>query len=156
MDFQWATPIFHFATAHATPTRRSIEDRSVEISIPPTLAPSIPTFRMNLWMTRLTQRNQITPIMCATFTQRLLVVNLFHRNCKSTFKTQLTERMLRSILITYPLPCTTITAFGLLISNEFLIVTVYFLILSILVDTFISKISLPMQPVPEIGSISVA
>ena len=32
----------------------------------------------------------------------------------------------------------------------------YVLILSILVDTFISKISLPMQPVPEIGSISVA
>ena len=32
----------------------------------------------------------------------------------------------------------------------------YGLILSILVDTFISKISLPMQPVPEIGSISGA
>ena len=32
----------------------------------------------------------------------------------------------------------------------------YGVILSILVDTFISKISLPMQPVPEIGSISVA
>ena len=31
-----------------------------------------------------------------------------------------------------------------------------FVILSILVDTFISKISLPMQPVPEIGSISGA
>ena len=31
-----------------------------------------------------------------------------------------------------------------------------YLILSILVDTFISKISLPMQPVPEIGSISGA
>lgn len=30
------------------------------------------------------------------------------------------------------------------------------LILSILVDTFISKISLPMQPGPEIGSISGA
>ena len=30
------------------------------------------------------------------------------------------------------------------------------MILSILVDTFISKISLPMQPVPEIGSISGA
>ena len=29
-------------------------------------------------------------------------------------------------------------------------------ILSILVDTFISKISLPMQPVPEIRSISGA
>lgn len=36
MDFQWATPIFHFATAHTAPTRRSIGDRSVEISIPPT------------------------------------------------------------------------------------------------------------------------
>ena len=32
----------------------------------------------------------------------------------------------------------------------------YEMILSILVDTFISKISLPMQPVPEIGSISGA
>ena len=32
----------------------------------------------------------------------------------------------------------------------------YPLILSILVDTFISKISLPMQPVPEIRSISGA
>lgn len=31
-----------------------------------------------------------------------------------------------------------------------------YVILSILVDTFISKISLPMQPVPEIGSISGA
>ena len=30
------------------------------------------------------------------------------------------------------------------------------LILSILVDTFISKISFPMQPGPEIGSISDA
>lgn len=32
----------------------------------------------------------------------------------------------------------------------------YKLILSILVDTFISKISFPMQPGPEIGSISDA
>ena len=32
----------------------------------------------------------------------------------------------------------------------------YPLILSILVDTFISKISFPMQPGPEIGSISDA
>lgn len=30
------------------------------------------------------------------------------------------------------------------------------MILSILVDTFTSKISLPMQPVPQIGSISVS
>ena len=32
----------------------------------------------------------------------------------------------------------------------------YIMILSILVDTFISKISFPMQPGPEIGSISDA
>ena len=32
----------------------------------------------------------------------------------------------------------------------------YEVILSILVDTFISKISFPMQPGPEIGSISDA
>ena len=32
----------------------------------------------------------------------------------------------------------------------------YEMILSILVDTFISKISFPMQPGPEIGSISDA
>lgn len=32
----------------------------------------------------------------------------------------------------------------------------YLMILSILVDTFISKISFPMQPGPEIGSISDA
>ena len=34
------TPIFHFATAHATPTRRSIGDRSVEILIAPTSSSS--------------------------------------------------------------------------------------------------------------------
>lgn len=33
---------------------------------------------------------------------------------------------------------------------------IYIVILSILVDTFISKISFPMQPGPEIGSISDA
>ena len=35
-------------------------------------------------------------------------------------------------------------------------VGIEWLILSILVDTFISKISFPMQPGPEIGSISDA
>ena len=34
------TPIFHFATAHATPPRRSIGDRSVEILIAPTSSSS--------------------------------------------------------------------------------------------------------------------
>ena len=38
----------------------------------------------------------------------------------------------------------------------FVYVNIVILILSILVDTFISKISFPMQPGPEIGSISDA
>lgn len=37
-----------------------------------------------------------------------------------------------------------------------IVVQHYEMILSILVDTFISKISFPMQPGPEIGSISDA
>ena len=37
-----------------------------------------------------------------------------------------------------------------------LLIATVLLILSILVDTFISKISFPMQPGPEIGSISDA
>ena len=90
------------------------------------LFPSISTLCVNLWMTRLAQRNQITPIMCATFTQRKLVVDLFYRNQKSTLITLLTEWMLCSVLVTDSFPRTSITAFGLLISAEFLIVTVYF------------------------------
>ena len=61
-------------------------------------------------MTRLTQRNQITPIMCAAFTQRKLVVNLLHWNQNSSLVALLTERMLCSILITNPFPCTTISS----------------------------------------------
>lgn len=40
--------------------------------------------------------------------------------------------------------------------RESIPVNIDVLILSILVDTFISKISFPMQPGPEIGSISDA
>ena len=40
MDFQWAAPIFNFATVRATPTRRSIGDKSVEILIAPTSSSS--------------------------------------------------------------------------------------------------------------------
>lgn len=40
--------------------------------------------------------------------------------------------------------------------NTILVLKNYDVILSILVDTFISKISFPMQPGPEIGSISDA
>lgn len=43
-----------------------------------------------------------------------------------------------------------------ILNNCMRIMTLQVMILSILVDTFISKISFPMQPGPEIGSISDA
>ena len=42
------------------------------------------------------------------------------------------------------------------IRKVIIVIALILLILSILVDTFISKISFPMQPGPEIGSISDA
>lgn len=42
------------------------------------------------------------------------------------------------------------------VTEELIKAKTYEAILSILVDTFISKISFPMQPGPEIGSISDA
>ena len=59
-------------------------------------------------VTRLAQRDQVTAIVCTTFTQRQLVMDFFSRHDNSTFKTQLTERMLRSVLVTDSLPCTTV------------------------------------------------
>ena len=79
---------------------------------------------MYLRVTRLTQRDQITPIVRATFTQRLLVVNLLGLHDNSTLKTQFTERMLGCILISDPLPCTAISTFGFLISAVLFIITV--------------------------------
>ncbi len=52
------------------------------------------------------------------------MVYLFSRHDNSTFKTQLTEGMFRSILVTDPLPCTTISLLRRLISAVLLIVTV--------------------------------
>ena len=75
-------------------------------------------------MTRLAQRDQVTAIVRATFTQRQLVVDLFRRHDNPTLKTQLTEGMLRSILVTDPLPCTTVSLLRRLISAVLLIVTV--------------------------------
>lgn len=51
-------------------------------------------------------------------------MDLFSRHDNSTFKTQLTEGMLRSILVTDPLPCTTVSLLRRLISAVLLIVAV--------------------------------
>ena len=54
------------------------------------------------------------------------------------------------IIMVLPIIC------GVIAILEYKMIPDKIMILSILVDTFISKISLPMQPVPEIGSISGA
>lgn len=61
-----------------------------------TLSPSVSPLRVYAWVTRLAQRDQITPVMRAPFTQRLLMMYLFRGNYHSTLEAQLTERMLRS------------------------------------------------------------
>lgn len=76
-------------------------------------------------MTRLAKCNQITAIVCTTFTQRLLMMNLFCRHDDPTGKTQLTERMLCSIFITDPFPCSTVSLLGSFIPSILLIVMIY-------------------------------
>ena len=80
-------------------------------------------------MTRLAQRDQITTIVRATFTQRLLMVYLFSRHDDSTIKTQLTEWMLRSVLVTDPLLCTTVSFLRGFIPAILLIITVDLLLM---------------------------
>ena len=89
-----------------------------------TIMPAISTLRMDLRVTRLAQRNQIAPIMCATFTQRQLVMNLLSRNQYPTGIALLTEGMLRSILVTNSLPCSAISALGILISAVLFVLAV--------------------------------
>ena len=76
----------------------------------PRLPPEVSSLCVYLRVTRLAQRNKITPIVSATFTQRLLVVNLFSLHDNSSLKTQFTEGMFRGVLISDPLPCTAISA----------------------------------------------
>lgn len=86
--------------------------------------PTISPLGMFMGITRFTQRNQITAIMRTTFTQRQFVVDLLRWHDNSTFKTPLTKGMLRSILVTNPLPCTTISPLRRFISGVLLIITV--------------------------------
>ena len=93
------------------------------------MPPVVASLRMNLRVTRLTQRDQIAPIMCATFTQRKLMMNLFRRYDDPAFIAEFTERMLRSILIADPLPGTAISSLCVLIPSILLISTVDFLLM---------------------------
>ena len=86
--------------------------------------PPVSTLCMDLRVTRLAQCDQIAPVMCATFTQRQLMMNLLGRNQYSTGITLLTEGMLRSILVTDPLPGSAIAALGILISAVLFILAV--------------------------------
>ncbi len=90
---------------------------------------------MYLRVTRLAQRGQIAPIVCASFTQRFLMMDLFGLHDDPTFKTQLTEGMLGCILISDPLPCTTISSLRGFVSSVLLIITVDFLLMLLAVSS---------------------
>ena len=57
------------------------------------------------------------------------MVDLFSRHDNSSLKTQLTEGMLRSILVTDPLPCTTVSFLRCFIPAVLLIITVDLLLM---------------------------
>ena len=95
--------------------------------------PPVTTFRMNSRMTRSTQRNQIASVVCSSFSQRLDVMDLLHRNQLSFLVAPLTEGMLRSIAVTNPFPCSAVTflcvrvsavSFVLLVDEFFVFLTV--------------------------------
>lgn len=87
-------------------------------------APIVPSLRVYGRVTRLAQRDQVTTIVRATFTQRQFVVDYFSRHENSTLKTHLTERMLRSLFVTDPLPCTTVSLLRRFISAILLVITI--------------------------------
>ena len=91
--------------------------------------PIVPSLCVYSRVTRLAQRDQIAPIMRATFTQRLLMVYLFSRHDNPTLKTQFTEGMLHSIFVTDPLPRTTVSLLRRLIPAILLIITVHLLLM---------------------------
>ena len=71
--------------------------------------PSVSTLSMDPRVTRLAQRDQIAPVMRATFTQRQFMMHLFSLHDDPTLEAQLTERMLLHVLITDPFPRSSIT-----------------------------------------------
>ena len=83
---------------------------------------------MDPGMAGLAQRDQVAPFMRAAFRKRQLVVDLFRRHDESTIKTKLTEWMLRSVLITDPLPCRTVFFLRGFVPAVFLIAAVHLLL----------------------------
>ena len=75
-------------------------------------------------MARLTQCNQVAPVIGASFAQRQLVVDLFRLHKNPMFKTPLAEWMLRRILVSDPLPGTAVLPLGILISTILFILSV--------------------------------
>ena len=87
-------------------------------------------------MTRLAQRDQIAPVMRATFTQRLLMMDFLSRNHHSALKAQLTKWMLQHVLITDPLPRPAVTLLCPGITSVFLILTIDFALMLRAVPSF--------------------
>ena len=118
------------------------EPKRAEICIPPAppapaslstgffagsiLSPSVATLSMNSRMTGMAQCHQVTVLGSSAFPQWLDVMDLLSLGQNPTLKAQLTERMLRCISITDPLPCTAILALCIPVSAVSLIVTVHF------------------------------
>lgn len=118
-------PISRFYTHD--PTAVSLVEYLWRFDPPLPAAPIISPMCMNRRVTRLAQRNQIAPIVCATFTQWFLVMNFLCRYKHAFFITKFTERMQLHIAITNPLPCSTISSPGIWITSVLFILAVPYL-----------------------------
>ena len=107
--------------------------------------PAISTFSMNSRMTRSTQRNQIASVVCSSFSQRLDVMDLLHRNQFSFLVAPLTEGMLRSIAVTNPFPCSAVTFLCVRVSAVpfILLVDEFFVFLMLFTVTTVGKLRAP-------------
>jgi hypothetical protein len=63
--------------------------------------------------------------MCAAFSKRELVVDLFGGNVEPAFKTQLTQRVLGDIAVSDTLPCASVPALGLRAAVIFFVACVF-------------------------------
>jgi len=87
-------------------------------------------------MTRLAQRDQIAPVMRATFTQRKLMMDFLGLHDNPTLEAQLTKGMLHYILIAYPFPRSSVTLLCPGITPILLIVAVHLALVFRTVSSF--------------------
>ena len=98
--------------------------------------PSVTSLCMDPCVARLAQRDKVGPVMCSTFRQRKLVVNLFNRDKHSLLVAQLTERVCLNIAVTDAFPRTSISFPCSSVTTVLLVTLVLFLLMFLAEPSF--------------------